>query len=490
MQRTSRIHRSALLIGLLGSVGAGLLPANSPAEPPAVVARWAAQDQLDPVAADSILFTGSSSIRRWEDLAQDFSGYKVVQRGFGGSQLFELNAVAPQIVLPYHPRAIVVWEGTNDIKFGRSGEQIAADFRTFVSLVHAKAPKTPIFYLSITPCPSNLAFTAQRKTANRLIKAYAETDKTLHFIDIASFFEGLDEAKFKSLYVDDTHLNRAGYKEWLRMVRPAIEAVVPPDKAYTANPLTLKGGEKLLFDFGPDNAGLDGDATRGADSRGNFWNNWHTTASAGLVNSGEHLANLVSSTGKNTGIRITITGGFQANGKRNGGLLAPDPALLGDLAVATATEDYFYSSADGKVGGGDDDLPGSLMLDGLNPALEYEFRLLGSREAPDKRTTRYDISGANKKTATLQTSGPGSGSKPDGLANDRKVTVISGIRPDKFGQVFLDVTLVEGAYAYLNAMEVIASSPVSSRDRADERAVASIRFPWHRDRPQVGPAAP
>jgi hypothetical protein len=214
----------------------------------------------------------------------------------------------------------------------------------------------------------------------------------------------------------------------------------------------------LLFDFGPSDA-TNGDETLHVDANGNRWNNWHPTSGGGLINSGEHLKDLVRTTGSATGIRMTITGGFIANGKSSGGgLFSPAQALLGNLAVETATEDYWYSTADDVLNGPSDDLPGGFMLDGLDPALTYEFRFLGSRNTTETRVTEFKVHGANQGTMNLQTSGAGIGSG-GGNANDDELAVISGIRPDSFGQIFVDLTLLQGSQTHLNGMEVIASTP-------------------------------
>lgn len=427
-----------------------------------VIERWVTQDGQDPISPGPLLFVGSSSIRRWEPLTRDFSDYRVVQRGFGGSQFPSLNPVVGRIVTPYQPSGIVVWAGTNDLRSGRSAEQVHADFQTFVGLVRAELPTTPIFYLSVTPTPDSASIDTRRRAANNLIAATCQADPTLHFINLAAFFENLQATNltaFNALYVDGLHLSKSGYAEWRKIVRPAIESVLAPNKSVEPNPDSLQPGERLLFDFGPSDS-ANGDHTLAPDVNGNRWNNWHGTNGGGLINSGEHVANLIATTGRETGIRIAITGGFLCNGKQNGGLLNPNPALLGDLAVPSATQDYFYCTADDKFGAADDDVPGGFMLDGLDPALSYTFRFFGSRDATETRITEFDVRGATRRIVTLRTSGAGIGAG-GANTNNNTVATVSGIRPDTFGQVFVDMTLLQGTFAYLNAMEVVASAPAT-----------------------------
>lgn len=51
-----------------------------------------------------VLFTGSSSIRFWKNPAKDFNNPKILNRGFGGSQIIDLIENFDQIILQYHPK--------------------------------------------------------------------------------------------------------------------------------------------------------------------------------------------------------------------------------------------------------------------------------------------------------------------------------------------------------------------------------------------------
>lgn len=148
------------------------------------------------------------------------------------------------------------------------------------------------------------------------------------------------------------------------------------------------------------------------------------------------------------------------NGLRNGGLFppnGPNQSLLGDFAIETVAQDYFYSAADDLDGGGDDDVPGGFMLAGLNPSLTYEFHFFGSRENTATRRTEYAVYGTDRRTVTLTTSGTDIGSNGAYDGNDDEIVVVSGVTPDAFGQVFIDMLSLEGGFAYLNAMKIVVS---------------------------------
>ncbi|MEN1681208.1 MAG: GDSL-type esterase/lipase family protein [Planctomycetota bacterium] len=424
------------------------------------IARWTAQDAIAPPAPGGVLFIGSSSIRRWEQLTLDFAGYRVLQRGFGGAKLDDVVRYVDDIVLPYAPSAIVLWAGTNDIAAGSDGQEVIADYAEFVRLVHAERPATEIFYLGIMPTPGRFANGPQERIANDAIAALAGSNPKLHFIDLASAFNELSPPSgqaFLDKFVDRIHLNRAGYDLWTSVIRPRVEAVVTPNKTFAQNPRAPREGDRLLMDFGPSNPD-DGDPTAAAEAGGNRWNNWHSAKGGAAVNAGERLTNLVDTKGHPTGVNLIITGGFLTNGKANGGLLDPEPALLGSLAIATATQDYFFSTADGKQGGGNDNVPGGFMLDGLDPNQRYDLRFFGSYRTTERCVTEYAVTGADRQVALLQTSGFRIGKGGYNGNNDR-FALVAGVQPDEFGQVFVDLTLSEGSGAYINAMELTVATP-------------------------------
>src|SRR5687768_716800 len=106
-----------LLLAALLAADAGVAPADAgvAAAPPVVkdkpfekeIRAFEERDRTDPPPKNAILFIGSSSIRLWKTLEEDFPKHKVINRGFGGSQIAHSVGYVDRIVLPYEPRAIV-----------------------------------------------------------------------------------------------------------------------------------------------------------------------------------------------------------------------------------------------------------------------------------------------------------------------------------------------------------------------------------------------
>src|ERR1043166_8566108 len=106
-----------------------------------------------PPPRDAVLFYGSSSIRLWTTLAQDFAGVPLVNHGFGGSTLADCIGEMERLVFPLQPRAIVLYAGDNDLDQGAQPEDVLARFQAFVKSAHERLGKIPILFLSVKPSP-------------------------------------------------------------------------------------------------------------------------------------------------------------------------------------------------------------------------------------------------------------------------------------------------------------------------------------------------
>jgi len=189
------------------------------------IAEFEAQDRLHPPLSGAIVFTGSSSITFWKTLEQDMAPLPVINRGFGGSKIHQVAHYVDRIAIPYHPRAVVLFAGTNDIAGSKpkTAQQVFDGYRAFVKAVHAALPDTPIYYISITPTPSRWKLWPIVREANRLIQAHAETDSRLHFIDLTNVILGADGKPRRNLFrFDRLHPNKNGYAQWTAIIKPIL----------------------------------------------------------------------------------------------------------------------------------------------------------------------------------------------------------------------------------------------------------------------------
>ena len=181
-------------------------------------------DRTTPPAPGGIVFVGSSTIRMWTTLAEDFAGLPVLNRGFGGSTFPEALHYLQRTVVRYHPRTVVVYEGDNDLASGRTPQQIADDYRVFVRDVRDSLPNARIVFLAIKPSPSRWKLESQRREANRLVSAIVSTDPNQTFVDVGTPMLDPAGRPRRELFRDDSlHMTPAGYVIWRSTVAPILK---------------------------------------------------------------------------------------------------------------------------------------------------------------------------------------------------------------------------------------------------------------------------
>jgi lysophospholipase L1-like esterase len=202
------------------------------------IRKFEEDDRVNPPKLGGIVFTGASSIRRWETLAAEMKPLDVMNRGFGGSQYSDLNQYAKRIVIAYHPRAVVVYEGDNDLAAGspKTPEMVASDARQFVKIVHSELPETWIYVMSIKPSYLRWNEWPKMKTANKLIQDYVKSQERVQYIDVATpMFDAQDKPP-RDLFVEDgLHPTPKCYALWTSIIKPVLLQRFGPPKTVSQN---------------------------------------------------------------------------------------------------------------------------------------------------------------------------------------------------------------------------------------------------------------
>jgi hypothetical protein len=196
---------------------------NAPTKWEKEIAAFEAADTKNPPPHGAILFVGSSNIRLWKSLQEDFAEFTIVRRGVGGCELAELARFVDRIVIPYQPRLVVVSAGGNDIHNGRKPERVLASFTQFVGAVRAALPATRILFLSINPSPARQYEVQDVIEANALVKAFVEAGSNMGYVNTFDAMLGPDGTPREDLFVADRlHNNPAGYKVRAEIIRPHL----------------------------------------------------------------------------------------------------------------------------------------------------------------------------------------------------------------------------------------------------------------------------
>jgi len=187
------------------------------------ISAFEESDRTNPPPKEALLFIGSSTIKLWKTLATDFPDHKVINRGFGGSEIVDATHFADRIIFPYKPRMIFLRAGGNDLWAGKSSEQVFADFKDFVAHIHSKLPNTEIVFISLSPSIARWKQADKEKAVNVMVKDYAEQTPRVKLIDTWSLPLGADGEPRADLFLPDKlHFNGEGYKLLVERVRPYL----------------------------------------------------------------------------------------------------------------------------------------------------------------------------------------------------------------------------------------------------------------------------
>jgi lysophospholipase L1-like esterase len=189
------------------------------------IAAYEASDRTNPPPKGAALFIGSSTILLWKTLATDFPDHKVINRGFGGSEIVDATHFADRIIFPYEPKQIFLRSGGNDIHGGRLPDQVAADFADFVRVVRNRLPNTEIIYVAVNPAPARWGENDKYRALNKKIREQAVNMPRVSFVDAYDVSLTSDGQGRPELFVaDKLHFNAHGYKLLAERVRPYLTA--------------------------------------------------------------------------------------------------------------------------------------------------------------------------------------------------------------------------------------------------------------------------
>jgi lysophospholipase L1-like esterase len=184
------------------------------------------QDEIIGERPGAIVATGSSSMRFWRHrIGEDLAPLTIVPRGFGGSNMNDVLQYLDALVLKHDPRAVMIYEGDNDVAQGVPVETILATFETVVARIAEHDPATRIYLLSVKPSLSRAALWPEMMAVNAGLEAMAAERAHVTYVDVATPMLHADGSIREDLFVSDgLHMNQAGYDLWRNVVAPVLIA--------------------------------------------------------------------------------------------------------------------------------------------------------------------------------------------------------------------------------------------------------------------------
>ncbi|AYN68706.1 G-D-S-L family lipolytic protein [Euzebyella marina] len=180
-------------------------------------------DSIWDPSKETIVFTGSSSIRMWKDLQTRFPSQQIVNSGFGGSQASDLLYFTDDLILRYKPKKVFIYEGDNDIQAQKRPNEIIGTTRQIISLIRENDPSTEIVIISAKPSISRWKLRGKYKRLNRKFNRLARKDDLLNYVDVWSPMLNGRDLKRDIFIEDGLHMNSKGYDIWYDTMKELVE---------------------------------------------------------------------------------------------------------------------------------------------------------------------------------------------------------------------------------------------------------------------------
>ncbi|SIQ39405.1 GDSL-type esterase/lipase family protein [Maribacter ulvicola] len=171
---------------------------------------------------ETIVFTGSSSVRLWRNLQDAFPEHQIVNSGFGGSQASDLLLFIDELVLSYNPKKVFIYEGDNDLWAKKRPTNVLDTIAEIIRRIKAKNASTQIILIAAKPSISRWKIRGKYKRLNRKMNRFTQNDPTLFYVDV--WKPMLNKRKLKTdIFIEDgLHMNQKGYDIWYEAMKDLV----------------------------------------------------------------------------------------------------------------------------------------------------------------------------------------------------------------------------------------------------------------------------
>lgn len=231
----AHVGEEAEEMGGIASLGMGTDRCDIHARPdPSIwedeVGAFERRDEVAPPPPSPVVFIGSSSITRWESLAEDMAPLQTVNNGFGGSTLSDLLFFFERLVTSYDPLAVVIYAGENDLaaRDPLPAACVSSDFEDLIVGLREIGMNAPLFFVSLKPSPSRAELLGEMNRVNSHVQAHADRTAGVTYVDVMTpMLDGSGRPRAELFEADGLHINAAGYAIWTETLRPHLLGVQP-----------------------------------------------------------------------------------------------------------------------------------------------------------------------------------------------------------------------------------------------------------------------
>jgi lysophospholipase L1-like esterase len=170
-----------------------------------------------------IVFTGSSSIRLWKTLEEDFPKANIVNTGFGGSQTHDILRYLDEVLIDFEPKKVFIYVGENDINAGKPVRQVMSEYAVLMERVKNKLPEVEFYFIGTKPSPSRWEKRGQMMALNEETKMMAKNKEKVTYIDVwTPMLDKTGNPNVDLFVTDMLHMNEKGYEIWVKAVKSYV----------------------------------------------------------------------------------------------------------------------------------------------------------------------------------------------------------------------------------------------------------------------------
>jgi len=172
-----------------------------------------------------VMLVGSSILRMWESAESELAPLPVLNVAVNGSVTRDQLELVDPVVVPYRPKIIVYYCGSNDISYGAPPSEVCGNFVEFSRRVRSALPGVCVVYLSVIKCREKWGKFAAIDEVNAAAAAFCRETSNHTYVDINErLLEPDGETPNDDLFWDDLlHLLPDTYTA---VVMPALKPVL------------------------------------------------------------------------------------------------------------------------------------------------------------------------------------------------------------------------------------------------------------------------
>ncbi|MEI8272921.1 MAG: GDSL-type esterase/lipase family protein [Paludibacter sp.] len=167
-----------------------------------------------------VVFYGSSSLRLWDTIQNDFPEFQVINQSFGGSTLASCCWFFERLIPKTKPDILILYAGDNDLGDNRHPEEVYFYFVSMIELIKENFDELPVAFISVKNSPSRKYLEGSINYTNKIIAELIEQKyPQCTFIDINQSMLLNNQPNPELFEPDGLHLSKAGYAVWKKEIK-------------------------------------------------------------------------------------------------------------------------------------------------------------------------------------------------------------------------------------------------------------------------------